>query len=221
MLLAFISDIHANFEALSSLSDELSKADKVLCLGDFVGYYCQVNEVIDYIRNLDSICILGNHDHFLLHGYPQDALPAVKFGIDFAKSVITPDNYQWLTSLPLTWGGLIGGLSILLNHGSPWNPLHDYLYSNNQALTCLDTFQYDVISFGQTHRSLLRFDHKPFLLNPGSVGQSRDVLAHACAIFVDIPSMNITKIERRYNVTTVVEKALENGAGEWITKHLQ
>jgi|SRR3989339_778013 len=221
MLLAFISDIHANYEALSSLSDDLSQADFVLCLGDVVGYYCQINEVIDYIRNLHGICILGNHDNYLLHGYPQDALPAVKFGIDYAKSVITPDNYKWLTSLPITWGGFVGGLSMFLNHGSPWNPLHDYLYSNSTALSSLDTFHHDLISCGHTHRSHLRFSHKPYLLNPGSIGQSRDVTGHACAIFLDIPSMNYTKIERSYNVDAVIAKALKNGAGEWITKHLK
>jgi putative phosphoesterase len=221
MLLAFISDIHANFEALESLSNELLKADLVLCLGDLIGYYCQVNEVIDYIRNLNCICVQGNHDNFLLQGYPPEALPAVKFGIDFAKSVISAENYQWLQSNPLTWGGFIGGLSILLNHGSPWNPLQDYLYSNSKALASLDTFQYDLIAFGQTHRSFLRFDSKPYLLNPGSIGQSRDMKACACLVLLDTSTLEVHKIERPYDVNNVVNKALKNGAGEWITKHLK
>jgi predicted phosphodiesterase len=221
MLLAFISDIHANFEALESLSGELSRADLVLCLGDLVGYYCQVNESIDYVRSINSLCVLGNHDNFLLRGYPPETLPAVRFGIDYAKSVITPDNYKWLLNLPLTWGGFIDGVSVLVNHGSPWSPLHDYLYPNNPDLGSLELFQYDLIAFGQTHRSLLRCESKPYLLNPGSIGQSRDVRACACTIFMDTKTMKFEKVEKSYNPDLIIEKALEHGAGEWITKHLR
>ena len=221
MLIGFISDIHANFEALSSMKDDLSKADLVVCLGDLVGYYCQVNEVIDYIRSINCICVLGNHDHFLLEGYHPDALPAVKFGIDYARTVITSDNHEWLSKLPLVWGGFIGGRSLLISHGSPWRPLDDYLYQDKPALNSLDTFQYDLIAFGQTHRSLLRFDRRPYLLNPGSVGQSRDIKAKACAVFLDTETLNFTKIERSYNVEHVLDMAVENGAQEWILKHLR
>ena len=111
MRLALISDIHANFEALRALSDVLAEADQVLCLGDLVGYYCQVNEVIDYLRSLNALCLMGNHDNFLLHGYPPDALPAVRFGIEFADRVIDAGHRQWLASLPLAWGGFLGGRS--------------------------------------------------------------------------------------------------------------
>ena len=50
MKLALISDIHANYIALETVKSDLEQADLVLCLGDFVGYYCQVNEVLDYVR---------------------------------------------------------------------------------------------------------------------------------------------------------------------------
>jgi putative phosphoesterase len=221
MLIAFISDIHANFEALSSMSEDISRADLVVCLGDFVGYYCQVNEVIDYMRGLDCISVLGNHDHYLLKGYPADALPTVRFGIDYARSVITRENYEWLSNLPLTWGGILGGLSMLLCHGSPWNPLHDYLYLNNAALDALDSFHYDLIAFGQTHRNLQRIDRRPFLLNPGSIGQSRDIKAKACAVFLETTTFQFSRIEHPYDVDVVLNKAFSNGAEAWIAKHLK
>jgi predicted phosphodiesterase len=222
MRIAFISDIHANFEALISINDDLARAELVICLGDLVGYYCQVNEVIEYMRSLNSICVLGNHDYFLLEGYPQDALPGVKFGIDYARSVISADNYKWLSKLPLVWGGFIGGISLLISHGSPWNPLDDYLYRNNPVLLSLDAFKYDLVAFGQTHRSLLRYDRKPYLLNPGSIGQSRDIKARACAVFFETTTLQFTKIEYPYDVDVVLDKAFSNGAEKaWITKHLK
>ena len=220
MRIAIISDIHANFAALRALSDVLEGVDQVLCLGDLVGYYCQVNEVIDYVRQLKGICILGNHDGFLLHGCPQDANPVVRFGIEFAEQVITTEHRRWLESLPLTWSGFLGGRSILLTHGSPWRPLSGYLYADNPALDQLDAFDYDVISFGQTHRALQRLERRPVLLNPGSVGQARDVKARACALVWDPIRMTVEKVERPYDVTGVINLALNNGAENWVTKHL-
>jgi predicted phosphodiesterase len=123
MRIALLSDIHANFEALRGFADVLREAEKVVCLGDLVGYYCQVNEVIDYMRSLDALCILGNHDGFLVHGCPADANASVRFGIEFADRTVSSDNRRWLATLPVVWGGVLGGRSVLLTHGSPWRPL--------------------------------------------------------------------------------------------------
>jgi putative phosphoesterase len=222
MRLAIISDIHANFEALRALADDLAGADRVLCLGDLVGYYCQVNEALDYVRGLDALCVIGNHDSFLLHGCPPDAPPAVQFGIEFADRVIANDHRQWLSGLPLVWAGIIDGRSFLLTHGSPWRPLDDYLYSDTPALGQLDAFAYDVIAFGQTHRAFWRLDRKPYLLNPGSIGQSRDARTrgYACALMLDTATMAVEPLERAFDVGWVMDLATRNGAGIWVSKHL-
>lgn len=220
MRLALVSDIHANFEALRALSDVFENVDQVLCLGDLVGYYCQVNEVLDFVRSSRGLCILGNHDSFLLRGCPPDASKAVRFGIEFAERVISDDHRKWLASLPLTWSGFLGGRSVLLTHGSPWRPLTDYLYADNPALAQLDAFDYDVIAFGQTHRVLQRLERRPYLLNPGSVGQSRDEKARACALVWDTVTMTVERVERTFDVARVVALARQNGAGEWVSKYL-
>jgi putative phosphoesterase len=220
MRIAIISDIHANYEALCTLSDVLENVDQVLCLGDMVGYYCQVNEVIDYVRGLNALCVLGNHDSFLLHGCPSEAPPAVRFGIEFAEQVISAEHRNWLSTLPLVWGGFIEDRSILLTHGSPWRPLSDYLYTDNESLKDLDAFDYDMIAFGQTHRAGLWLKRRPLLLNPGSVGQSRDLKAHACALVLDIATMKVEKVVRTFDPTNIIDLAKRNGAGNWVSKHL-
>jgi predicted phosphodiesterase len=219
--LALISDIHANFEALCALEDVLAQVDRVLCLGDLVGYYCQVNEVIDYIRRLNALCVLGNHEAYVLFGCPPDASPAVRFGIDYAERVLYPDHRRWLADLPLVWGGFLGGRSFLLTHGSPWRPIADYLYVDNPVLTHFDKFDYDVIAFGQTHRVLQRLERRPYLLSPGSVGQSRDVKAHACALILNTETMTVENVERAFDAGLVIDLALRNGAGHWVSKHLR
>ncbi len=218
---AIISDIHANFEALYTLKDVFASVDKVVCLGDIIGYYCQVNEAIEYIRELGAICVLGNHDNFLVNGCPKNSNDAVRFGISYAQKVITSSNFAWLSSLPLLWGGLIGERAFLLVHGSPWNPLNDYLYSNNPALRGLYEFLgYDVIAFGQTHRGLRINVKKPLIINPGSVGQSRDIKAHACAVVLDTEKLAIENIQRPFNADKVIDIAKSKGAMDWVYKHL-
>jgi predicted phosphodiesterase len=163
--------------------------------------------------------VLGNHDSFLLHGCPPDANDAVRFGIEYADRVITADHRAWLAQLPLTWGGALGGRSILIAHGSPWRPLADYLYIDSPLLAGLDAFDYDVIAFGQTHRALVRDERQPCLLNPGSVGQSRDMPGRACALALETDTMVVTRLERPYDSAPMITMARHQGAGDWITKH--
>lgn len=199
MKIIIISDIHANNQALAAILPDLKKADHVICLGDIVGYNMAVNEVIDELRQIKSFtCVRGNHDDFLLRGYPLELSKHVSQWIDYAANVIRPDNKTWLANLPIIWAGFIGDLSFLLVHGSPWSPFTDYLYTDNPLLQKLDSFNYDIICFGQTHRAYVRSDKKPFIINPGSVGQSRDRKGLACALQIDTDLMEFTKIEREF-----------------------
>jgi len=198
MNILLISDVHANFPALLTIEHELQQADYILSLGDWVGYHTDVNEVIDYIRQFKNcISVLGNHDYFVLHGCPPSLSPKVKAGIDYAANVIRPDNKAWLAALPITWAGLIDKLSFFLVHGSPWRPFTDYLYADNPRLAELDAFEYDIIAFGQTHRAYVRDTQKPFLINPGSVGQSRDRKDTVSALSMDTVSLKVTIIEKK------------------------
>lgn len=220
MNVIILSDIHANYEALKSLRPYLEEADQILCLGDIIGYYCQVNEVIDYLKELNAFCILGNHDAFLFNGCPDNLSAEVKFGIRYANSVITSTNRQWLSKLPISWSGYIDKISFLMVHGSPWDPFGDYLYANNPKLQMLDSFNYDVIAFGQTHRGLIKTNQKPYIINPGSVGQSRDKNMMACAVAMDTNEMSFKLIESSYDTSNVIKLLNDNHAGDKATKYL-
>lgn len=218
--IAVLSDIHANHEALKELKPLLGDVDLSVCLGDFIGYYCQVNEVLDCIREFKTISIRGNHDEFLLSGYPSGVTEAVRFGIDYADGVIDSDHRRWLESLPLLWGGLLDRRSVLLAHGSPFQPLDDYLYADVIPDKGLERFDFDLLAFGQTHRPLTVQSTRALLLNPGSVGQSRHKPRVACAAIIETGSMTIQFIEQPYDTTAVIAAAKRKGAGAWIEKHL-
>ncbi len=67
-MIGFISDIHGNFPALQAVIEAIDKVgcDKVICLGDIVGYYCMPNECIDLLRNRNVFSLLGNHDYYMI-----------------------------------------------------------------------------------------------------------------------------------------------------------
>jgi putative phosphoesterase len=220
MKLGILSDVHANYVALRALASDLAAVDKVVCLGDIVGYYCQPREVIAFLRELEALCVLGNHDSYTVHGLPPDLPPAVQFGIDFANRVLTEDERRWLESLPTLWGGNIQGRSFLFSHGSPWSPLRDYLYADNEKFDLLDAFDFDVIAFGQTHRHLLREDKRPLLVNPGSVGQPRDVASMASFVALDTDTLTPATVRQPFDSTQVIDLARSHGAGDWVAKHL-
>ena len=64
MKLAIISDIHANLEALQATLQQISAqtVDRIVCLGDIVGYNANPEECISLLRELDVLSIAGNHD---------------------------------------------------------------------------------------------------------------------------------------------------------------
>jgi putative phosphoesterase len=206
-------------EALTAVKDLLDSADAVVCLGDFVGYYTQVNEVIEAMREYEPIAVLGNHDQYLLQGIPEHANAAVRFGIEHADRVISAENRSWLAELEETWTGNIDGASWLACHGSPWG-IDDYLYEDSPLLPLLDELECDVVAFGQTHRPLARADRTPALINPGSVGQSRQRPSVACAATVEDGGRTFITVEREYDPRPVIEMAMRAGAGDWIRKHL-
>jgi len=222
MKVAILSDLHANFEAVQAIAEDLQQADAVLCLGDLLGYYCQVNETMDWVRQHVTHCVLGNHDHYVLHGCPENLPPAVRFGAEFASRTLAPAHAAWLRQLPLTWTGRLDGRSFLLVHGSPWDPLGDYLYEDNPRLAELAQFDVDVIAFGQTHRFVQRQLGNRVHLNPGAVGQSRDreTIACACAVMLDTRTMAIQRLIRKFDIQPVLRLARSHGAGPWIEKHL-
>ena len=102
MKIVFISDIHSNFEYLTTVLEKIDKlsVDKIYCLGDLINYYDKPNEVIDLIRKKQIQCIKGNHDKYLLSELPYKQERGLYYGIQRHLEIIRPDNIDYLKSLP-------------------------------------------------------------------------------------------------------------------------
>lgn len=223
MRLLVLSDIHGNYEALKSLLPYIKEVDKVLCLGDIVGYGCAVNECIDLARTYNFVCIRGNHEQYVIEGtdnQPKYLNESVLWGIQYAKKVITQEHLKWLNSLPLTMGGRFDGLSILMAHGSPFDPINGYVYENNTDFSLWESFQFDYLFIGHTHRTLShQLGTGGLILNPGSVGQARDFEGKSCAAILDTQTRVVKCLRVDYDYQKHLDLSISHGAGEWVYKH--
>src|SRR5918998_1604792 len=99
-----LSDIHANLEAFEATlaASAAARSDRVLVLGDLVGYGADPNAVIDRVRAMrDVVVIRGNHDKVAagvesVEGFNHMARLAIAWTTD----ALTDDNRAYLAALP-------------------------------------------------------------------------------------------------------------------------
>lgn len=216
-----LADVHANLDALNAVLEEAKKMryERVLCLGDVVGYGAQPNECIEKMRSLDAICIMGNHDaavcgKLTTEWFNPEAVKCIKW----TKQKITSQNKKWLSTLPYFFSTRF----LLAVHGSPMNPLTDYM-DKNLAIASLEKVVEDLIVVGHTHESFyytkgakgikripenekLKLMGKRAVVNVPAAGQPRDGNPKAGFAVLDFEArvLNVKRVE--YNVKGAAEK---------------
>jgi diadenosine tetraphosphatase ApaH/serine/threonine PP2A family protein phosphatase len=193
---AVISDIHSNRHALEAVlaAVEETGIEAVWCLGDMVGYGAEPDACTALVRERCGACLVGNHDLALLGAldistFSESAAAAV----EWTRENVNEETLEFLRTLePAASHKGIG-----LFHGSPRDPVWEYVLSTDQAEAGLDAQEERVGLIGHSHIALF-FVRQPgsrpgyaqgaqaadgaevelaegeWLLNPGSVGQPRD-----------------------------------------------
>jgi putative phosphoesterase len=220
--IAIISDIHSNIYALESVLKDIQqrKCDTVLCLGDCVGYYYWPDMVINVLKKVDNILIIqGNHEEMLFLSlkdskFKDKVRKKYGKGIDYACNSISAINLDFLEKLPKKRSLLLGGKKIGVFHGSP-NSTEQYIYPdvNQKTLTDIVDNKFDVMLFGHTHHQFISYFNSTLIINPGSVGQARDVRGLAAYSIYDTDSGSVLPLRLKYNSKSVVQKIneVENG----------
>ena len=224
MKILFISDIHGNYPALISLEKYFNDVDKVICLGDVVGYHCYVNEVIDFLKQHQVTCIQGNHDRYVFEGLERQTKAindSVRFGIEIAQKKLTERSKEWLEALPTSLSFKVDEISILCCHGSPWDVTNGYVYADSVLFPKMNDFAFDVIALGHTHRAYTKNIDKKIVFNPGSVGQARDTEGKACAKIFNTTTKEFDVIQEPYDFMATLKDSISYGAQEWVYKHFK
>ncbi len=203
MRIAVLSDVHSNLHALQAVLAEVDAGefDELWCLGDVVGYGPRPNECADLLRERATVCLAGNHDLVVLGKIPMVAF-ADDAGIAarWTQTVLDAAARAFLETLePLTTRP-----GAQLFHGSPRDPVWDYVLSEDAARHTFAATTEPLVLVGHSHVALelssdglglhggkadagLRLDLSGprRLLNPGSVGQPRDGDPRAAWLEID------------------------------------
>jgi predicted phosphodiesterase len=229
MTILVISDIHANLTALEAVLRDAGQVDAVWCLGDLVGYGPDPNECINRVRLLPNlVCMRGNHDAAALGQIDIEAFNTeARLSIQWLLSTLSEESLDFLGGLPEK--KLIG--QVTLAHGSPRNPVWEYILDTRTARRNFDFFDSPFCFIGHTHLPLIyQLDEqqnnvslivskpgerralvKRALLNPGSVGQPRDHNPLASYALFD-PEANTWENHRTaYDVHSVQRRIREAG----------
>ncbi|GBE57963.1 phosphodiesterase [bacterium BMS3Abin01] len=223
---AVISDIHANLEALGAvLADaDMAGADRLVCLGDLVGYGPDPNRCVSLVREAADAVVAGNHDlaavgRLDISWFNDTARRAIRW----TAARLEPDISSYIASLPLE--RRIG--DTLMVHGSPRNPLEEYLLDGYAARSSFGSDDFHLCLVGHSHRPLvfmlaangevtmmepgvdtlleLRDSHR-YIVNAGSVGQPRDRNPAAAYCLYDPEGQVIAFRRTAYAVERTQEK---------------
>lgn len=138
-MIAFISDIHSNTEAHGTCIAEIERlgADRIICLGDAIGYGPEPRETLLDVMQRCELTILGNHEHGAMY-YASDFNPKARAAIDWTRDQLNRRDFPRDENMRM-WNYLgemkerhVEG-NLLLVHGSPVDPVRDYVTPRDVA----------------------------------------------------------------------------------------
>lgn len=198
MKLAFISDIHGNFEALKAVLFQLDALaiDQIYCVGDIVGYYPQINECCEALRTRKIPSVMGNHDWYMAGGGFCPRSQSVNDCLAYQRTIFEKSHLEWLKTLPIQ---LRAG-PVQMVHGGWGDPIDEYL---KPADGYFDKLEGQFFVSGHTHIQLIHHTNSRIYCNPGSVGQPRDGDPRAAFATFDGENFELHRVE--YNMQKVFD----------------
>lgn len=234
---AILGDIHANIHALEAVVEDArgQGCTSFHSLGDIVGYNARPAECVDLMKELGGICVLGNHDEAASGEGSLDALSeTAASSLLWTRGMLGSDRKAWLSSLrPVR--NLRG---ITLVHATLDTPLSwGYVRTPDQAELSMACQGTPLCFIGHTHIPRVYAKgigeiHPPweegwsvpsgqkFLVNAGSVGQSRDGDPRAAYILFDEGEGCLFLRRVEYDVASAVADVRAAGLSERIAKRL-
>lgn len=230
MVYFLFSDIHSNLEALEEFARivKREKPDKVLCLGDIVGYAANPKECIEITQKISQSILAGNHDwatagRFPLNYFNDYALKAVSW----TQKKLGVQEKDFLKQLEL----LRSEDDFTMVHSRLDSPEDfGYIFTLRDALPTFRRMPGDICFIAHTHiPAVFSFDlknqefsfiqpeefslgkNKKFIINVGSIGQPRDGDKRACFCIYDNEKRRVKFFRFDYNIRETQTKIINEG----------
>ena len=234
-----IADIHSNLEAFESVLEDANNYGgfgHVWCLGDVVGYGPDPVACIGLLKQLDPLCVCGNHDlaavgKIEIDDFNSDAAEASRW----TASQLTDDDKNFLFDLPEK----IVKDDFTLTHGSPRMPIWEYIAHGYNATENFRYFETRYCLVGHTHipfvfeeeegmanegylgdGDMLVLGDKRLIINPGGVGQPRDRNPRASYAIYDSDEKKLVHYRISYDVELTQEKMENAGLPAFLISRL-
>ncbi len=243
MRVAVLSDVHANLEALEVVLEDVARreCDRVLCLGDFVGYGPNPTECVEVLRpQVEGRGVAGNHDWAAIGRLEITFFnPFAQEAIRWTQQALAAETADFLAALPTEWTQS-APTPVLAVHGSPRDPIEEYVLD---VATAEENFRHRPFAccfHGHSHVPAVYADSggvvesRPFaaddplrldpstryLINVGSVGQPRDGDPRAAYALLDEEPAVVTLVRLPYNVARTQEKMVREGLPAMLVERL-
>jgi diadenosine tetraphosphatase ApaH/serine/threonine PP2A family protein phosphatase len=230
MRYAILGDIHGNlaaFEAVLRHAGDRGGFDKIWCLGDVVGYGPDPRECIERLRQFEHVCVVGNHDLAAIGKMgTAEFNPVAALACHWTAQQLAAEDIDYIQSLPLS----LCQDSFTLVHGSPREPIWEYLMSIEAAQDNFAHFETAYCLVGHSHVPLifeligdkvayrmfsegteLRLGKRRLIINPGGVGQPRDGDPRASYVLYDTEAQTIYHYRVEYDIPATQKKMEEQG----------
>ncbi len=222
MRYAIIADIHANLAAFAAVLVDIERrgeAEELWCLGDIVGYGPDPRQCIELLRQTNHVCVAGNHDWAAVGKIDVSPFnPDAATACLWTAEQLAPEHKQYLRQLPQ----VIQKDDFTLVHGSPRDPIWEYLLSISTARENFAYFKSRFCLVGHSHVPLifkygkngacsfnqfstsigLALAKNRLIINPGAVGQPRDGDPRASYAIYDTESRLVRLYRVSYDVRT-------------------
>lgn len=237
MRYAILADIHGNLAAFQAALDDIEArggVDEIWCLGDIVGYGPDPSQCIALLRQHTHLSVAGNHDWAAIGKVDvSDFNPDAAQACRWTASQLTPEDVSYLEALPLTVSR--GDFTVV--HGSPREPIWEYVVSTHGALANLGFFDTRYCLVGHSHVPLvfeysggtcvlsplpeeLQLGENRLMLNPGGIGQPRDGDPSASYAVYYEDEMVVRHYRVPYDVEATQEEMVRHGLPDFLVVRL-
>ncbi len=230
MRLAIISDIHANLEALTAVLEDIrqQQADRIVCLGDIVGYGADPAACVGLVREHAAFCVLGNHDAAIFAEHQRTYFnPFAVEAVRWTERQLGEEDVAYLRGLPYR----VSQDNMLFVHSAPRAPEEwDYVFSGMEARMQARHFFERLCFVGHSHiPGVYPLDsgmqhYSPthrFLINVGSVGQPRDRNWRSAYGLLDTVAGSYESRRVAYDVDTAMQKIRDRGLPPRLAERLR
>jgi diadenosine tetraphosphatase ApaH/serine/threonine PP2A family protein phosphatase len=243
MLVALLTDIHANREAFDACRAEALRlgAEKFVYLGDLVGYGAEPSYIVDRVAEdfaRGAVCVMGNHDLAAVRGTSESMNDIARIAIEWTASRLDTAQTAFLAGMPFVVGS---GGAVYVHSEASAPEQFIYVTGPEIAEQSLNATKAHVTFCGHVHRPQLyhmapgkpAFPFTPtadlptplarsrrWLAVLGSVGQPRDGVPLAAFALFDEARATLTYVRVPYDVDRAARKILDAGLPEFLAERL-